>query len=117
MTNKEVMGELFRALFIYEYNNEIYGLKTSEYTTEIIEAEVKRILKHRNKLDTNKVYVYIRKCSNSILKKFNTLEEAVEYSDSYIGDLYILFNNKVLVPIRTVEKEVHLDKIYELAFG
>lgn len=49
------MKELIRSIFVYEFETGAFGIKLSEFTDDIIEAEVKRLTKNRKTLDFERV--------------------------------------------------------------
>lgn len=92
------MKDYIRAIFEYEFQTGKNGLTQSEFTKDIIEAEVNRLTRHRKDLDFTKAaaYVFILGQTRSRLFGFSSIDDAVEKVDSSIGDAYIFYNGDVL---------------------
>lgn len=93
------MKEIFRIILRYEFETGYCGLQTSEFTSEIIEAEAKRLSKHRKPLETNKVYALVKSQKRNRLIECDSLDEAVNKVNNSLNTAYIIESGKVIVPI------------------
>lgn len=89
------MKELIRSIFVYEFETGAFGIKPSEFTDDIIEAEVKRLTRNRKTLDfeKSKAYVFVIGQISSRLIGYKSLEEALDAATGLLGDTYVIADN------------------------
>lgn len=93
------MQEYLRAIFVHEFEAGSFGLKTSEFTKDIIESEIERLTKSKKVVDFTKADAYIIIINQSGIKLigFSSLNDAIESATGLYGDTYVIHRNGILV--------------------
>lgn len=81
--------EQFELIIGHQYRNREYGLRESEYTNEIIEAESKVLARHRT-FDHSKIYAFNAGAAKPTMKSFSDMDKVIDYVKESFGSPYII---------------------------
>lgn len=109
------MKDIIRAVLEYEYLSGFCGLQQSIYTAEIIEIELKKLIRHNIEVEDNTVYTVCKGSKVIEIKKFDSLDKAKEYALESFNEIYIVYDRKLWI-IGESDSDLGVSLVWDGAF-